>query len=46
MDQEDEKKLNYLMKITGIKRRIYAFNENTLEDFQIILGRDYRMYFK
>jgi hypothetical protein len=44
--KEDERKLNYLMKITGIKRRIYAFNENTLEDFQIILGRDYRMYFK
>jgi len=44
--REDENKLKYLMKITGVTRRIYAFNENTIEDFQIILGRDYRTYFK
>ena len=44
--RKDENKLKYLMKITGISRRIYAFDENTLEDFQIILGRDYRTYFK
>jgi len=44
--RNDETKLKYLMKITGISRRIYAFDENTIEDFQIILGRDYRTYFK
>ena len=44
--RKDEKKLKYLMKITGISRRIYAFDDNTIEDFQIILGRDYRTYFK
>lgn len=44
--RNDENKLKYLMKITGISRRIYAFDENTIEDFQIILGRDYRTYFK
>ncbi len=44
--RNDENKLKYLMQITGISRRIYAFNENTIEDFQIILGRDYRTYFK
>ena len=44
--RKDEKKLEYLMKITGISRRIYAFDDSTIEDFQIILGRDYRTYFK
>jgi hypothetical protein len=44
--RKDENKLKYFMKITGISRRIYAFDENTIEDFQIILGRDYRTYFK
>jgi len=44
--RKDEKKLEYLMKITGISRRIYVFDDSTIEDFQIILGRDYRTYFK
>ncbi len=44
--KKDENKLKYLMKITGISRRIYALDDNTIEDFQIILGRDYRTYFK
>ena len=44
--RKDDNKLKYLMKITGISRRIYAFDENTIEDFQIILGRDYRTYFR
>jgi len=43
---KDEKKLEFLKKITGIKRRIYACDENSLEDFQIILGKDYKKYFK
>jgi len=44
--RKDDNKLKYLMKITGISRRIYAFDENTIEDFQIILGRDYKTFFK
>ena len=44
--RKDDNKLKYLKKITGISRRIYAFDENSIEDFQIILGRDYRTYFK
>ena len=43
--KKDEKKLNYLMQITGIKRRIYALNPNNIEDIQIILGKDYKQYF-
>ena len=43
--RQDDKKLEYLMKETGIKRRIYATNENSIEDFQIILGKDYHHYF-
>ena len=43
--KDDEEKLKYLMKITGIKRRIFALDPNTIEDFQIILGRDYKDYF-
>lgn len=41
----DEKKLKYLQKITGIKRRIYAFNKSGLEEFHIIIGQDYKKYF-
>ena len=44
--RKDDNKLKYLMKLTGISRRIFAFDENTIEDFQIILGRDYRTYFR
>ena len=44
--RKDDNKLKYLIKITGISRRIYAFDENSIEDFQIILGRDYRTFFK
>ncbi len=44
--KKDEHKLKYLMEITGISRRILALDDDTIEDFQIILGRDYRTYFK
>ncbi len=44
--KNDQKKLKYLMKITGIDRRIYALDANTIEDMQIILGNDYNKYFK
>jgi len=44
--KKDENKLKYLMKVSGISRRIFALDDDTIEDFQIILGRDYRTYFK
>lgn len=44
--KNDQKKIEYLMKITGINRRIYALDANTIEDMQIILGNDYNKYFK
>jgi len=44
--RKDEIKLKYLMRVTGITRKIYAVDENAIEDFQIILGRDFRSYFK
>lgn len=46
VEKKDEPdKLKYLMGITGIKRRIVAWDENTIEDFYIILGKDYQKYF-
>ncbi|MCD4818254.1 MAG: LytR C-terminal domain-containing protein [Candidatus Cloacimonetes bacterium] len=44
--KDNDKKLDYLMKITGIERRALAYNENIIEEFYIILGKDYRKYFK
>ncbi len=41
----DKKKLAYFQEMTGIKRRIFSINENSIEDFQIILGKDFRKYF-
>ncbi len=41
----DEKKMDHLMKTTGIQRKIFALDANTIEEFQIILGKDYRKYF-
>ena len=41
----NEDKLSYLKQLTGIKRRIYALDDNTIEEFQIILGNDYKKYF-
>ena len=40
-----ENKLKYLQALTGIKRRIFAFNEDENEEFYIIVGRDYKKYF-
>ncbi|MDO9577807.1 MAG: LytR C-terminal domain-containing protein [Candidatus Cloacimonadales bacterium] len=44
--REDEEKLNYIMNLTGITRKIYALDPNSIEDMQIILGNDYKEYFK
>lgn len=46
MKREEEEKLKYLMEITGIPRKIISLNEDTIEEFQIILGKDYLQYFK
>jgi len=43
--KDKEKELDEIKKITGIKRRIYAIDEQSIEDFDIILGKDYRKYF-
>ena len=42
----NEDKLSYLKQLTGIKRRIYALDDNAIEEFQIILGNDYKKYFE
>lgn len=42
----DQNKLAYFQKMTGLDRRIFALDENTIEDFQIILGKDFKKYFK
>jgi|APSaa5957512622_1039677.scaffolds.fasta_scaffold02591_6 hypothetical protein len=44
--KNNSEKLNHLREITGIKRKIYAISENSMEDFQIIVGRDFQKYFK
>lgn len=43
--KRNKKKLEYLMQITGINRRIFAVDEDIIEDMQIILGRDYKTIF-
>ncbi|RLC51476.1 MAG: hypothetical protein DRI23_04945 [Candidatus Cloacimonadota bacterium] len=43
--KQDEDKLKYLIELTGITRKIYSFDPNTIEDVQIILGSDYREFF-
>lgn len=44
--KENDEKLKYLMEFTGIDRKIYAVDNNAIEDLQIILGNDYREFFK
>ena len=43
---QDEQDLVRLMKYTGITRRIYALSDHSVEQFQIIVGKDYRSYVK
>ena len=38
-------KLDYIMKLTNIPFRIMAFDEESIEEVQIILGKDYLEYF-
>lgn len=44
--KDQREKLEYLMELTDIQRRIFACNENSFEDMQIIVGKDYKRYFK
>jgi len=41
-----EKKLNYLKSKTGIKKVDIAVKNNTKTEFELILGKDYILYFK
>ncbi|MBN1948387.1 MAG: LytR C-terminal domain-containing protein [Candidatus Cloacimonetes bacterium] len=43
--KDNPQKLAFLMNLTGIRRRILAWSDDYIEEFQIILGRDYRQYF-
>lgn len=43
--KENQEKLDFLMNITGIPRKIYSLNNDNIEEFQIILGKDYKQYF-
>ncbi|MFA5498943.1 MAG: LytR C-terminal domain-containing protein [Candidatus Cloacimonadia bacterium] len=44
--RDDEQDLNRLIKYTGITRRAFAVENDSEEDFQIIIGRDYQNYIK
>lgn len=44
--KDDAEKLRYLMNFTGITRKILAIDNNAIEDLQIILGNDYKLYFE
>ena len=44
--REESEKLKYLMHLTGITRNISVIDPNSIEDLQIILGNDYREFFK
>jgi len=39
-------KLDFIMKLTNIPYRIFAFDEEAIEEIQIILGKDYLEYFR
>lgn len=43
--KNDPIKLEYLKYITGIERVIQALNPDVIEDFQIILGNDFKEIF-
>ncbi len=45
LKHDEIEKLEKVMKLTNIHRRIYALDDNCIEDIQIILGKDYTEYF-
>ncbi len=44
--KDDQQDLQRLMEYTGITRRVYALDNQAVESFQIIVGRDFRKYMK
>ena len=42
--QDDHQDLERLMRYTDIDRRVYALSDDSVESFQIIVGRDYLTY--
>lgn len=45
MKHEEPEKYEALRDYTGIKHRIVSIDENAIEEFQIILGKDYKQFF-
>jgi len=43
--EEIEKKLNYLKSKTGLKNITRAVKDNAKAEFELILGKDYMLYF-
>lgn len=44
--RQDEQDLERLMRYTNITRRAFALSNDTIESFQIIVGRDYLSYIR
>lgn len=45
MKHDEPEKYDALQEYTGIKHRIVSIDENAIEEFQIILGKDYKQFF-
>jgi hypothetical protein len=45
MKHDEPDKYEALQEYTGIKHRIVSIDENAIEEFQIILGKDYKQFF-
>lgn len=41
-----QQRLDYLQKVTGIEKVVLLEKENSLAEFELILGKDYIKYFK
>jgi len=44
--KDDPEKVDFLKQFTGIERKIFALDNNAIEDLQIVLGDDYKEIFK
>lgn len=45
LKHSEPEKLEYIMKLTNVPHRILAYDDNAIEEVQIILGKDYLEYF-
>jgi len=45
LKHDHPEKMNYILKLTNIPHRILAFDDEAIEEVQIILGKDYLEYF-